>query len=351
MDFTFNEDQLLFQTTLRAFLAKECTPEKIREIWESETGRSPELWAKLAEMGITGLLISEEQEGMGMDEIDAVLLHEELGRAGCGEPVISTAAVAAPLLHELGIPELSDQWLKKVAVGEAIIGVGCEPSPFVADANVADLLLLQDGDGDEIHAVDPKTVNLIHEDANDPSRRLYSIDWAGSDATQIASGQTAIDLWGAAVDRGVLAAAAQQLGVCDRLISMSAAYAEQRKQFGKPIGTFQAVKHMLANCKVKLEYARPVVLRAAHSVAHGVPARGLHVSMAKIVASEAAALAARTGLQVHGALGYTWEQDLHIWMRRAWSLEQAWGRNAWHRARIDAAILSDEALLGPGTTF
>ncbi len=349
MDFTFNEDQLLFQTTLRDFLAKECTPEKIREIWESETGRSPGLWAKLAEMGIPGLLIPEEQNGMGMNEVDAVLLHEELGRAGCGEPVISTAAVAAPLLRDLGIPELSGPWLERIAAGEAIVGVSCDPSPFVADANVADLLLLHDGD--EIFAVDPKTVNLTHEDANDPSRRLYSIDFAGSDTTQIASGQTAIDLAAAAVDRGVLAAAAQQLGVCDKLISMSAEYAVQREQFGKPIGSFQAVKHMLANCKVKLEYARPVVLRAAHSVAHGVPARSLHVSMAKIVASEAASLAARTGLQVFGALGYTWEQNLHIWMRRAWSLEQAWGRNAWHRARVDAAILSDEALLGPGTTF
>ncbi len=108
---------------------------------------------------------------------------------------------------------------------------------------------------------------------------------------------------------------------------------------------------MLADCKVKLEYARPVVHRAAHSVARHASGRDVHVSMAKVAAADAALASARQALQVHGAIGYTWEQDLHIWMRRAWSLEQAWGRTDFHRCRVEAAILSEGVTLGAGETF
>ena len=132
--------------------------------------------------------------------------------------------------------------------------------------------------------------------------------------------------------------AAQQLGACDRLIAMSVDYTSQRKQFGVPIGSFQAVKHHLANLKVALEYARSHVERAAHSVAHGARTRSTDVSMAKIAAGQAALDAAEVSLQVHGALGYTWEQDLHVWMRRAWTLDLAWGSTAWHRARLQEAL-------------
>jgi alkylation response protein AidB-like acyl-CoA dehydrogenase len=139
--------------------------------------------------------------------------------------------------------------------------------------------------------------------------------------------------------------------VTERLLELAVAYAQQRVQFGQPIGAFQAVKHHLANVKVALEYARPVVYRAAHSVARQDGARATHVSHAKIAAGEAAALAAKTALQVHGAIGYTWEQDLHVWMRRAWSLELAWGSSSFHRARVAEFVLAPGAEIGPGTTF
>jgi hypothetical protein len=286
---------------------------------------------------------------MGMNEVDSVLLFEEAGRAALPEPVIATAPVAVPLLVELDAVEVSGPWLKRIAVGEAVVAVGHEVSPFVTDADAADLLLLPHGD--EVHAVEPGATELTHQPGNDPSRRLFGVAWTPSGATRLAEGERGRALWAAALDRGALAAAAEQLGVVDQLIAMAAAYAEQRYQFGKPIGSFQAVKHMLADCKVKLEYARPVVHRAAWSVAEGVAGRALHVSMAKLAACQAAGLAVRVALQVHGAIGYTWEQDLHIWMRRAWSLEQAWGRNAFHRKRVEEAILAEEARLGPGTTF
>jgi len=122
--------------------------------------------------------------------------------------------------------------------------------------------------------------------------------------------------------------------VADRLLSMAAQYAKDRSQFGKPIGSFQAVKHHLADALVRVEFARPVVYRAAWSLQHGDPDASMHASMAKAMASEAATLAARTALQVHGAIGYTWEHDLQLWMKRAWSLAAAWGDAATHRARV-----------------
>ncbi len=349
MDFDFNEDQLLFQKTVRDFLEGECTPESIRAQWESEEGHSRELWAKLAELGIPGLLVPEAHEGMGMDEVDAVLLFEEVGRAALPEPVVETAAVAAPLLAELEDAEVAARWLKPIAVGEAVVTVSDASSPLVSDAHVARLLLLFDGDA--VHAVDPGDVELDRQPANDPSRRLFAVRWKPSEATRVADGEAGRALQAAAADRAALACAAQQLGVADRLIEMASQYACQRHQFGVPIGSFQAVKHLLANVKVDLEYARPVVHRAAHSVARAVPGRALHVSMAKVAASEAATRAASVALQVHGAIGYTWEQDLHIWMRRAWSLEQAHGRNEFHRRRVEAAVLHEGARLGPGETF
>lgn len=349
MRFVFDEDQLLFQTTVRDFLANECTPERIRAAWDAGRSHTPELWAKLADLGVPGLLVPEMHEGMGMSEIDSVLLFEEAGRAALPEPVIATAAVAAPLLVELGDAKLAAGWLPRIGTGDAIVAVGHEVSPLVTDADVAHLLLLQRAD--EVHALAPAQAKLVAQPANDPSRRLFRVEFAASGATRVARGQAGRALWAAALDRGALAAAAQLLGVTDKLISLASEYAGQRRQFGVPIGSFQAVKHMLADCKVKLEYARPVVHRAAHSVAQAVAERSLHVSMAKVAAADAALHAARQALQVHGAIGYTWEQDLHLWMRRAWSLEQAWGRNDFHRRRIENAVLAEGARLGPGETF
>ena len=337
MRFNFTEDQLLLQQTVHEFLEGECTVEHVRRLWETDTGHSPEFWAKFAEIGVPGLLVPEAHDGLGMDEIDLVLLLEEVGRAALPAPVISTATVGVPLIAGTGSGELCERWLPKVAAGEAILAVGHSVSPFVSDAHVADLLLLQNGE--EVHAVAPADVKLTYQRSNDPSRRPFSVDWEPAEGTCVADGAEGNALWAAALDRGALGCAAQQLGVGQQLIDMAVDYACQRKQFGVPIGSFQAVKHMLANEKVRVDYARSVVYRAAHSVARGVASRSVDVSAAKVAASEAAVSIAKTALQVHGALGYTWEQDLHIWMRRAWSLDLAWGDGAWHRARVADAVI------------
>lgn len=349
MHFHFDEDHELFQKTVHDFLAKECIPEVVRGLWETETGRSAELWAKLGEVGFAGFLVPEAQGGMGQDEVGGVLLQEEAGRFALAEPVIETAAVAVPLMRELGDAALAERWLPRVAAGEARVAVAHPVSPFVADAHVADLLLLPRGDA--LYAVGREAVTLQAEPADDPARRLFTVRFEPDPAARVAEGEAVRTLLDAALDRGALAAAGQLLGVADRLVEMAVGYATERKQFGKPIGSFQAVKHMLADVKVRLEYARPVVSRAAFSVARGAALRALHVSMAKAQAAEAAGLAARRALQVHGAIGYTWEQDLHVWMRRAWSLARAWGDTPFHRGRIAEALFEGGLAIGPGTTF
>jgi hypothetical protein len=346
MRFAFSDDQLLLASTVRDFLKKECAPETVRALWARDAGRAASLWARLAELGVIGALVPEAQGGMGLDERDLVLLLEETGRAALPAPVVPTAAVAAPLLRETA---LAGEWLARIAAGSAVVAVGHPANPFVADADVADLLLLaRDG---ALHAVTRDGVEVERQPANDPGRRLFTVAWTPSTATRVAEGARAQALLDAALDRGALACAAQALGVADRLLEIAVGYAQQREQFGRPIGSFQALQHALADVKVRLEYARPVVYKAAHSVACGAATRAADVSHAKLAATGAARLAARTGLQVHGAIGYTWEQDLHLWMRRAWSLERDFGDAAFHEARVGAFVLADGAPIGPGRTF
>ncbi len=337
MDFRFSEDQLLLQETVRDFLAGECTVEHVRGLWETETGRSTDFWAKLAEIGVPGLLVPEEHGGLGMDETDFVGVAVEIGRAALAEPVVSTAAVAVPLLRECGQAELAAAWLPRIAGGEARVAVAPPTSTLVADVHVADLVIARAEDG--LYAVPADAVAAEAQVSNDPSQKLFTIAFDPRSEWLIAQGEAADRLERAALDRGALACAAQQLGVCDQLIAMSVEYTSQRKQFGVPIGSFQAVKHQLADVKVALEYARSHVERAAESVARERHTRSTDVSMAKLSAGEAALDAATTSLQVHGALGYTWEQDLHVWMRRAWTLDLAWGETAWHQERVADALL------------
>lgn len=339
MEFNFTEDQRLLQETVRDFLTGECPVDFVRAQWETESGRSPEFWAKFAEIGVPGLLVPEEHGGLGMDEVDLVLVMVEIGRAALAEAIVPTAAVAVPLIRDCGNEVLASTWLPKIAAGEAIVAVGQPASPLVPEAEVADLLILRSGDG--LYAVPAADARITPQRSNDPSQKLATVDFDPKPEQLIASGGDADRLETAALDRGALAAAAQQLGACHQLIQMSVEYTTERKQFGVPIGTFQAVKHHVANVRVALEYAHSHVERAAHSVAHDTKSRSVDVSMAKIAAGEAALLGSANSLQVHGALGYTWEQDLHVWMRRAWTLDLAWGETAWHRERVAGALFED----------
>jgi alkylation response protein AidB-like acyl-CoA dehydrogenase len=345
MDFTFSEDQLLFQESVRNFLVNEVTPATIRELWETDTGRSDALWAQLTEMGLVGMTVPEEFGGLGMTALDFVLLAQECGYVALPEPLVHTVLVAVPLLKDIG-GELAAEWLPKIAAGKARVIVGLEENQLVEDAHVADLLLLQRGDN--FHALAAADVALRYNDSVDPSRRLYTVEFDADTASVVSSDKALVT---ATLNRGALACAAQALGLSQRMVDLSVQYSGERQQFGKAIGSFQAVKHLMSNVAVKLEYARAPVYRAAYALAEGLSSAGENTSHAKLAACEAANLAAKNCVQVHGAMGYTWEVDLHIYMKKAWALANTWGDTAYHKSCIAGALFAEDAALGAGNTF
>ena len=323
MRFSFTDDQLAFRDAVRAFLEKECPAEVVRAAWE---GKPTDLWPRLAEMGVAGMTAPEEYGGLGLDELDLVLILEEAGRAGLPEPLLDTTAVAIPLLADAGGP-VAKRWLPRLASGEATAATGFGVAPLIADADRADVVL-DDHDGC-VHAIECVACDLTERPAIDRAHRIFAVAWSADKETKVEGADLAL-----AEDRGSLAAAAQLVGLAARMIAMTVEYAKEREQFGKPIGSFQAVQHHLADALMRVEFARPVVYRAAHAVAHREADRPMRVSMAKALASRAAEGAAKTALQVHGAIGYSWEHDLHLFMKRAWSLAAAWGDVSFHRGRV-----------------
>ncbi len=347
MDFTFTEDQLLFRESVRDFLVNEITPERVRASWESDSGREDALWQQLAELGLTGMTVPEAFGGLGMSELDFVLLAQECGYVALPEPLVHSALVAVPMLCEIG-GDLAAQWLPGIAAGEAKVVVGLRQNLLVEDAHVADLLLLEHNGA--IVAATAEQVSLRHNESVDPSRRLYAVE-PGAGAVEVASGERARVLLGKALNRGALGCAAQALGLAQRMVDLSVQYTSERQQFGVAIGSFQAVKHHMANVAVRLEYAKAPVYRAAYAVANDQEIAGHAVSHAKLVACEAASLAARNSIQVHGAMGYTWEVDLHMFMKKAWALANTWGDAGFHKSRVGERIFAEGAALGAGATF
>lgn len=339
MRLAFTEDQQLFRETVRDFLAVGCTTEQLRAAWEGDTAVSPR-WVELAKIGVTGLVVPEEHDGLGLgdEELSAVL--EEAGYAALPEPLLESA-VAAGLLAEFA-PDSG--WLERIAAGDATASVLLPGQPFAIEAATADLLVvgLVSASGEaEIHVANPADHALVAQRSVDRSRKLFRVDFTPTPETLVASGPAAAAALARAADRGALGASALLLGLTRRMLDMAVEYAKQRVQRGVLIGTHQSVQHHLANVLIKLEFARPVVMRAAYSLARGLPSAARDVSMAKVYASEAADLAARNSLQVHGAIGYTEEHDLQLFMKRAWALGAAWGDAGHHRARVAADLLGD----------
>lgn len=340
MRFAFTDDQLLFRDTVRDYLANECPPELVRYAWLNDGRRVDGLWDGLAEMGVVGLTVPERFGGLGMDELDLVLLLQESGRVALPEPLVETTAVAAPLLCDVGSQDLQDEWLPRIATGNAVVTVGFVGTPFVLDADEAALVILERND--RIFAIPGDRAILTPQLSVDGARRLFAVDWNRADEIPLVSGVQGWHEVNAAFDRGALGVAAQLVGLAEHLMDVTVDYVRQREQFGVPIGSFQAIKHHLADALLKLEFAKPVVYNAAYSVAHGLDTRSRDVSMAKCFASEAALFVARQALQCHGAIGYTVEYDLHLWMKRVWALAASWGDIAYHRHRVGLAVLGPE---------
>lgn len=333
MNFTFSDEQLMMADVARQVLTDTCTMAALREQMAGGTAVDATRWAAIVETGLTGVLAPDAAGGLGLSEPDFVMIAEAAGYVALPEGLVEHAGVALPLLAAAAP---GHALLEAAAAGTSALAVGHAVNPLVSHADTAEALLLHH-EG-EVHLVRRDQVKLTRSQSIDPFRRLFRVDWTPTDTTRLASAAEGQDLWSAALDRGALFSAAQCLGLAQRSIDLAVDYAKERQQFGKPIGSYQAVKHLIATAQVAVEFARPVVHAAAADLGRATLQSQARISHAKIVATEAADLAARTSIQVHGAMGYSWEVDVHLFLKRVLALTQAWGNPALHRARVEARI-------------
>lgn len=320
MNASFSTDQIQLRDAMRELLARQCTPQVVRGAWSGQ--RNPELWASMAELGVLGISGPEDCNGLGLGLLDAILIYEESGAAALPAPLVETAAVAIPLLAEAG----EKRWAAEIALGRARVALQVDDG-YALDADEADVLLALRDDG--AHLVTRDDWSVTPARSVDHSRRLFAVSWAEGPALPVSPAQVH-----AARGRGVVGSAAQLVGLGRRLLDTTVEYVKNRHQFGRPVGSFQAVQHPLANALVDLDFAAPLIYRAAGSLDQGIPEASVHASMAKAFASDAASAAAKAALQAHGAMGYSFEYDLHLWMKRVWCLARSWGDALYHRRRV-----------------
>jgi len=341
MDFEPTDDQVTLQTELRRFLAERVTPEARRAIMDRPGAVDRDLWRALGDMGIFALTLPEDAGGVGLGLADATLVFEELGRAAVPGPLIGTF-LAAGLAASDGVEVAA-----RAAAGEAVVGLTPAGSPaFVEHLDALDALLVV-GDGG-VTPLEPPVGGRPVARPLDPLTPVHVLD-------DLPVGQP---LPGGAARAGQvrtaagLLAAALQVGLADGAVALATAYAGQRTQFGRLIGSFQAVKHLLADAQVGVEVARAAVqaagvevddaATAGDAVAGGDPATAHRahraVDVARIVASRAADVATRACVQVHGGMGYTWELDAHLFLKRALVLDVGPGTPEEAVASLAAAL-------------
>jgi alkylation response protein AidB-like acyl-CoA dehydrogenase len=299
------------------------------------------LWRRLAGLGVTALAVPERCGGLGASPMDVVVACEELGHHALPGPVAESLAAVPLLLTALTEEGIGDGqpyagWLSGLATGDLIATLALPPRlPYAADADAAGLVLLVVAGAAAVAAAGARHQSV------DPARWLFQV--RGEQV--LARGPAVAAAAARALDLGALASAAQLLGAGRALLEASVRHARQRAQFGRPIGAFQAVKHQLADVAIGLEFARPLLDAAAIALAGGGTAGGgtatatRDVSAAKVACADAAHRAARVALQVHGAIGYTQEHDLSLWLTKVRALVPAWGSQAEHRAVVMAALI------------
>ncbi|MGB3486034.1 MAG: acyl-CoA dehydrogenase family protein [Mycobacterium sp.] len=313
MNFEIDEGQRDFAKSIDAALGSADLPAAVRAWSAGDPGPARSVWATLTDLGVTALAVPEEQGGIGAHPVDLVVALERLGRWCVPGPVAESLAVAPVLLAD-------DERSGALASGELIATVAVPGvMPRAVDTDFAGLILV--GEGTQVHA---GVAGASHRSV-DLSRTLSDVSVTGP-------------AWTADVDRaaefGALATAALLVGAGQAMLEMSVEYAKQRSQFGRIIGSYQAIKHKLADVHIALELARPLVYGAALSLAESTPETARDVSAAKVAASDAGLLAARSALQTHGAIGFTSEHDLSLWLLRVQALRSAWGDPAAHRRRL-----------------
>ncbi|MGP3635738.1 acyl-CoA dehydrogenase family protein [Streptomyces sp. 24-1644] len=323
MRFLLDDEQREFARSLDAMLTAAGTPSVVRAWGAGDHGPGRALWARLAKAGVFALAVPEAYEGVGPLPVELALTFMELGRHAAPGPLVETVAASA-LLSVVGGPP-AKEWLPRLACGTASATLRLD-GPYALDADVADAVFTVRGEELWL-AAGPGAFRA----SADPARRLFSPDHGG---TLLARGAHVAEGARIAADWAAFATAAQAVGVGEALLRFTVEYVKQRTQFGAAIGSFQAVKHRLADTLTGLEFARPLVYGAAVSLAEGAARAGADVAAAKLAAGGAAYASARTALQLHGAVGYTEELDLALWLRKARPLRDAWGTPGACRARV-----------------
>ncbi|WP_054816612.1 acyl-CoA dehydrogenase family protein [Nocardia arizonensis] len=329
MRFALSPEQLDFGVSLRKLLDAGRTPAAVRAWADGDPRPGRGLIRQLAGAGALGLAVRETHGGMEAEPIDLVVAFQELGRAAAPGPVVETGAAIPALLQALPHSDLAARWLPGFADGVALGTLAfARPGrdPVALDADTAEVVLIADGD----RLSTGKRTGPVR--SIDPARRLFQV---AADEV-LAEGEGVAEAAAAAFDAGALAVSAQLLGAGRALLHAATEYAKQRKQFGKPIGEFQAVKQKLADVLIKLDLAEPLLFRAALTTETATRSRD--VSAAAIACGDAAYAAARAALQVHGAIGYTAEYDLSLWLTKVTALRSAWGTPDSHRARVARAL-------------
>jgi alkylation response protein AidB-like acyl-CoA dehydrogenase len=365
MQFGLTETQQTLKNTVRKFLAVECPLAEVRKQMETETAFDATLWRKIAEQGWTGIIFPEEYGGFGMGMVEMAATLEEMGRALLPGPFSSTVLLAGSLLDAAGNDSQKQKYLAAICRGEAkatvaLLEDSASWSPdavqmkaagltlngrklFVPDAAVADFIIVAARmDGDLALFVVPSNargLRVTNLPAMDATRKLYEVAFDDVSAELLAQGSHARAALDRALDIATVGLVAEMTGGMQRLLETTVEYAKTRKQFGRAIGEFQAVQHQCADMLVYTESSRSAAYYAAYAIQEGIPEARLAVSVAKAYASDAYREVGNRAIQIHGGMGFTWENDAHLFYRRAKASELSYGDAAFHRERIAKIVI------------
>jgi len=367
VNFSFSDDQILLRNSVRAALDEQCKPEHVRAMFDDPKGYSAELWGEMAKLGWLGLPFPEEQGGAGLGFVELALVMEETGRVAYPGPFFATVVLGGLGIMLGGAPAQRDKWLSAIAAGKARATAALleehldwDPASvtataaksgsgwmlsglkrFVPWAHVADVVLVpaRSPEGLSLFLVDPKAsgVTLKPMVGIDLVSRWSEmrLDKVAVDADALL-GQpgTAGPLLESLLRRAAVMSSAEMLGAARRCLDMSVEYAKVREQFGQPIGSFQAIRHRCAEMLLEVENAHAAVYYAAWALTAGAEDAAIASSICKAYVSEAARKVCGDAIQVHGGIGFTWEYDLHLYMKRAKALEPLYGDTEYHRELV-----------------
>jgi alkylation response protein AidB-like acyl-CoA dehydrogenase len=357
MQFGLTESQEFLKDSARKFFAGECPSTEVRRLMETDTAYDAALWSKLTDQGYTGIIFPEEYGGVGLGKVELMLLMEEAGRALLPGPFFSTVVLAGSVLEAVSTPANKKKYLAPICQGEAratvaILEASASWNPrsvqlsaangkltgdklFVPDAAIADFLVVVARNGVFVADSKARGVKITPMSAMDLTRKLYAVEFSNTPVEEIGAAK---DL-PRAFDVATAALAAELVGGMQRTLEITVEYAKTRKQFGKPIGMFQAVQHQCADMYLETESARSAVYYAGWALEENSPDAANAVSIAKMYASDAGRTVGNRGIQIHGGMGFTWENDLHLYYRRAKASETAFGDATFHRERIASMVI------------